>query len=97
MDDALVQVALDLANRPYLGWSMPDTEGYVGEFPVETAEEFFRALTIHAGITLHIRVLTGKNRHHILESIFKGVGRALRAALETNPRFGGVPSTKGVL
>jgi imidazoleglycerol-phosphate dehydratase len=97
MDEALVQVALDVANRPYLAWKMADMDGSVGEFPVEMAEEFFRALTVHAGLTLHIQVLAGRNRHHVLESMFKGVGMALRLALAANPRFDGVPSTKGVL
>lgn len=97
MDEALVQVALDLSNRPYLVWDVDATEGMVGDFPMEMAEEFFRAVCVHAGITLHIRLLYGKNRHHILEAIFKGFGRALGLAARENPRFEGVLSTKGVL
>ncbi|WP_282433392.1 imidazoleglycerol-phosphate dehydratase HisB [Desulfitobacterium chlororespirans] len=97
MDEALVQVALDLSNRPYLVWDVECPEGMVGGFPVEMAEEFFRAVSVQAGITLHIRLLSGKNRHHILEAIFKGFGRALGLALRENPRFQGVLSTKGVL
>lgn len=97
MDEALAQIALDIANRAYLVWQVDCPEGMIGEFPVEMAEEFFRALAVQAGLTLHIRLLAGKNRHHIVESIFKGTGRALRLALEANPRFQGVPSTKGVL
>lgn len=97
MDEALVQVALDLSNRPYLVWEVNCPDGRVGEFPVEMAEEFFRAVSVQAGITLHIRMLSGKNRHHILEAVFKGFGRALGLAVRENPRFKGVLSTKGVL
>lgn len=97
MDEALVQVALDLSNRPYLVWDVDCPDGMVGEFPVEMAEEFFRALAVQAGITLHIRMISGKNRHHILEAAFKGVGRALGLAGRANSRFSGVLSTKGVL
>jgi imidazoleglycerol-phosphate dehydratase len=97
MDEALVQVALDLSNRPYLVWDVDCPEGMVGEFPVEMAEEFFRAVAVQAGITLHIRQLSGKNRHHILEAVFKGFGRALGLAVRQNPRFSGILSTKGVL
>ncbi|WP_425803512.1 imidazoleglycerol-phosphate dehydratase HisB [Desulfitobacterium sp. Sab5] len=97
MDESLVQVALDLSNRPFLVWDVECPEGMIGDFPVEMAEEFFRALAVNAGITLHIHLLTGKNRHHIMEAIFKGVGRALGLAVRVNPRFTGVLSTKGVL
>ncbi len=97
MDEALVQVALDISNRAYLVWDVECPTGNVGEFPVEMAEEFFRAFAVQAGLTLHIRLLSGKNRHHILEAIFKGVGRALGLALRANTRFSGVLSTKGVL
>ncbi|MGI1660375.1 MAG: imidazoleglycerol-phosphate dehydratase HisB [Desulfitobacterium sp.] len=97
MDEALVQVALDLSNRPYLVWEVDCSEGMVGEFPVEMAEEFFRAVAVQAGLTLHMRQISGKNRHHILEATFKGFGRALGLAVRENPRFQGVLSTKGVL
>lgn len=97
MDEALVQVALDLSNRAFLVWDVQCPDGMVGEFPVEMAEEFFRALAVQCGITLHIRQLAGKNRHHILEAVFKGVGRALGLAVRVNERVDGVLSTKGVL
>jgi imidazoleglycerol-phosphate dehydratase len=97
MDEALVQVALDLSNRPYLIWEVDCPEGMLGDFPVEMAEEFFRAVSVHAGITLHMRLISGKNRHHILEAAFKGFGRALGLAVRQNPYFTGVLSTKGVL
>lgn len=97
MDESLVQVALDLSNRPFLVWDVECPDGMIGDFPVEMAEEFFRAFAVNAGITLHIHLLIGKNRHHIMEAIFKGVGRALGLAVRVNPRFTGVLSTKGVL
>lgn len=97
MDEALVQVALDLSNRAFLVWDVQCHDGMVGAFPVEMAEEFFRALVVQSGITLHIRQLAGKNRHHILEAVFKGVGRALGLAVRVNSRVDGVLSTKGVL
>lgn len=97
MDEALVQVALDLSNRAYLVWDVDCPDGMVGEFPTEMAEEFFRALAVQSGLTLNIRQLSGKNRHHIMEAAFKGVGRALGLALRQNTRYSGVLSTKGVL
>ena len=97
MDEALVQVAVDISNRGYLVWQVDCPEGTVGDFPVEMAEEFFRALALNAGITLHINLLSGKNSHHILEAIFKGVGRALGLASRYNARQEGIPSTKGTL
>ena len=97
MDEALVQVALDISNRAYLVWAVDCPDGMVGEFPVEMAEEFFRALAVQSGLTLHVRQLSGKNRHHIMEATFKGVGRALGLALLRNTRYSGILSTKGVL
>lgn len=97
MDEALVQVAVDISNRPFLVWDVACPDGSVGDFPVEMAPEFFRALATEAGLTLHIRTFSGANRHHILEAVFKGVGRALGLATQKNPRFNGVLSTKGTL
>lgn len=97
MDEALVQVAVDISNRGYLAWKVDCAEGMVGDFPVEMAEEFFRAFALNAGITLHINLTSGKNRHHILEAVFKGVGRALGLAAKYNDRYDGIPSTKGTL
>src|SRR5665648_84483 len=97
MDEALVQVALDVSNRAYLVWDVDCPDGRVGEFPIEMAEEFFRALAVQSGLTLHVRQISGKNRHHIMEAAFKGVGRALGLALRKNTRYSGVLSTKGVL
>lgn len=97
MDEALAQIAVDFANRAYLVWDVECPDGLVGEFPVEMAEEFFRALSAQAGLTLHIRLLSGRNRHHILEAVFKGVGRAMGLAVRKNLRYTGVLSTKGTL
>lgn len=97
MDEALVQVALDLSNRACLVWDVDCPDGMVGEFPIEMAEEFFRALAVQSGLTLNVRQLSGKNRHHIMEAAFKGVGRALGLALRQNTRYSGILSTKGVL
>lgn len=97
MDEALVQVAADISNRGFLVWKVDCPEGMVGDFPVEMAEEFFRALATNAGITLHICLLDGKNRHHILEAVFKAVGRAFGLAVRKNSHVVGVPSTKGSL
>lgn len=97
MDEALAQVAIDISNRGYLVWNVDCPDGFVGDFPVEMAEEFFRALALNAGITLHVILLSGKNRHHILEAVFKAVGRALGLAARNNSRISEVLSTKGSL
>lgn len=96
MDEAAVSCALDLSNRAFLVYENFDIIGKVGEFDVELAEEFFRAVATNAGITLHIAKIRGKNNHHIIEAAFKAFAVALRRALAKNERAG-VPSTKGVL
>jgi imidazoleglycerol-phosphate dehydratase len=95
MDEAAVSCALDLSNRPYLVCES-DIFGKVGEFDVELAEEFFHALVSNCGITCHIIVERGRNKHHILEASFKAFAVALRRALAENVKLG-IPSTKGVL
>ena len=95
MDEAAVNCALDLSNRPFLVYESIN-EGKVGEFDVELANEFFQALAFNAAITLHIAKIRGRNYHHILEASFKACAVALRRALAKNARVG-VPSTKGVL
>lgn len=95
MDEAAVECALDLSNRPYLVYEI-EMDGKVGEFDVELAEEFFRALMGNAGLTAHIVALRGKNKHHLLEAAFKAFAVALRRSLVKNERAG-IPSTKGVL
>lgn len=95
MDEAAVECALDLSNRPYLVYDVA-MDGKVGAFDVELAEEFFRAVMSHAGISAHIVALRGKNKHHLLEAAFKAFAVALRRSLVPNARVG-IPSTKGVL
>ncbi|HEY5649040.1 MAG TPA: imidazoleglycerol-phosphate dehydratase HisB [Nitrospiria bacterium] len=98
MDETLARVDLDLSGRPHLTYKVPlPKKRMIRDFDVELIEEFFRALVIHAGMTLHINVVYGKNPHHILEAVFKAFGRALDIAVSLDPRTTGVPSTKGTL
>ena len=98
MDEALTRAALDLSGRPYLVWSLPFPTQKIGTFDTELAREFFTAFAMNAAITLHVEGLAGANSHHIAESAFKAVARALREAVEPDPRaMGALPSTKGTL
>ncbi|MEM8850465.1 MAG: imidazoleglycerol-phosphate dehydratase HisB [Pseudomonadota bacterium] len=98
MDDTLVRAALDLSGRPYLCWDVTMTANHIKSFDTELVREFFQAFATHAGITLHVDGLRGINSHHIAEATFKSVARALRDALEADPRKSdAIPSTKGVL
>ncbi len=98
MDDTLVRSALDLSARPYLVWNVDFPSAKIGTFDTELVREFFQALSTHGGITLHIDALHGLNSHHIAEAAFKSVARALREAVETDPRKADeIPSTKGAL
>ncbi|QFQ87222.1 imidazoleglycerol-phosphate dehydratase HisB [Paracoccus kondratievae] len=98
MDDALVRAALDLSARPWLGWNVDFPAQKIGSFDTELVREFFQALSTHGGITLHVDRLHGVNAHHIAEATFKAIARALREAVEPDPRMAGVlPSTKGAL
>ncbi|MDK3075709.1 imidazoleglycerol-phosphate dehydratase HisB [Sedimentitalea sp. JM2-8] len=98
MDDALVRTALDLSGRPYLVWNVDLPTAKIGTFDTELVREFFQALSTHGGITLHVDRLHGLNSHHIAEAAFKSVARALREAVQTDPRKAdAVPSTKGAL
>jgi len=98
MDDAQVRCALDLSARPFLVWNVDMPTAKIGTFDTELVREFFQALATHGGITLHIDMIHGFNSHHIAEATFKAVARALRIALETDPRKSdAVPSTKGML
>ena len=96
MDEALSRVVLDISGRPYLGYRVK-VRGKVKDFNLELVESFFKAVADNAGITLHIELLYGTNRHHIVEAIFKGFGRALDEATRLDKRRAGVPSTKGTL
>jgi imidazoleglycerol-phosphate dehydratase len=98
MDETLTRVALDASNRPYLIWKVAFTRQKLGEFDTELFKEWFQAFAQHAGVTLHIENIYGDNSHHIVESCFKGLARALRQAVEIDPRQAdAVPSTKGAL
>jgi len=97
MDESLVTVALDLSMRPYLVFEVKLGRRKIGNFDLELVEEFFKALSTHARMTLHIGLLHGRNSHHIVEAVFKGVGRALRQAVSVDQRLKGIPSTKGIL
>ena len=98
MDDALIRAALDLSGRPFLVWNVDFPAQKIGTFDTELVREFFQALSTHGGITLHVDRLHGLNAHHIAEASFKAVARALREAVESDPRMEGeLPSTKGAL
>jgi imidazoleglycerol-phosphate dehydratase len=98
MDETLTRVALDASNRPYFIWQVEFPIPKVGNMDTELFKEWFQALSQSAGLTLHVENLYGANSHHIIESCFKGLARALRQAVEIDPRkAGAVPSTKGVL
>ena len=98
MDDAQVACALDLSGRPFLVWNMTFPTAKIGSFDTELVREFFQALATHGGITLHLDQIHGVNSHHIAEAAFKAVARALRMAVEPDPRLGdALPSTKGAL
>ncbi|MES2308304.1 MAG: imidazoleglycerol-phosphate dehydratase HisB [Verrucomicrobiota bacterium] len=101
MDETLTRVALDFSGRPYLDFRVPKKVPMIrlkaGDFPAQLLEEFLRGISQQAGLTLHIEVLETKEVHHLIESVFKGLARALGMALERNPRIKGVPSTKGII
>ena len=98
MDEALARVALDISGRPWLVWNAAFTQPRLGEMDTELFEHWFHSIAQAVGLTLHIELLYGQNNHHIIEGIFKGFARAMRQAVELDPRKGGaIPSTKGVL
>ena len=98
LDEALVMAAVDISGRGELFWDVPISAQKVGTFDTELGHEFFAGLARDAGITLHLRLVCGENAHHILEATFKAAARALREAVEPDPRMAGsIPSTKGSL
>ncbi|WP_260926907.1 imidazoleglycerol-phosphate dehydratase HisB [Novosphingobium sp. 9] len=98
MDEALARVALDISGRPWLVWKAEFTQVKLGELDTELIEHWFHSIAQAVGITLHIELIYGVNNHHICEGIFKGFARAMRQAVELDPRKGGaIPSTKGQL
>jgi imidazoleglycerol-phosphate dehydratase len=98
MDETLTRVSLDASNRPYLIWKVGFSKPKLGDMDTELFKEWFQAFAQHGGLTLHVENLYGENNHHIVESCFKGLARALKQAIEIDPRqSGAVPSTKGTL
>ncbi len=97
MDESLVMVSLDLSGRPFIVFKVEIPAAKVGNFDTELVEEFLRAFAFNAGVTLHVKLLEGGNTHHIIEAIFKALGRALREAVSIDPKIDGVLSTKGQL
>lgn len=97
MDEAHIMVSLDISGRPYLNYDVDLKAGYIGSYDCEMTEEFLRAVAVNAGLTLHVKMLAGKNGHHIVEAVFKALGRALDDATRQDERIVGVMSTKGVL
>lgn len=97
MDEVLVTVAVDISGRPHLVYEADLPVEMIGQYDTSLTEEFLRAFVNKAGLTLHIRLAGGGNAHHIVEAVFKGLARALRAACQIDPRVSGVPSTKGSL
>jgi imidazoleglycerol-phosphate dehydratase len=98
MDETMTRAAIDVSGRPFLVWNVAFTSPKIGTFDTELVREFFQALAMNAGITLHIQNIYGANNHHIAETCFKAVARVLRAATEIDPRQAGrIPSTKGTL
>ena len=97
MDETLAQVCLDFSGRPFLVFGAEIPKIQLGNYDAEMTEEFFRAVAMHCGLTLHIRVLYGSNVHHIIEAIFKAFARAVAEAVAVDPRVKGVMSSKGVL
>jgi imidazoleglycerol-phosphate dehydratase len=97
MDEVLVTSAVDLSGRPFFVWSAEVPNEMLGTFNAPLAEEFWRAVSTHGAFNLHVVCQYGKNAHHVIEGIFKATARALRQAIEIDPRMTGVPSTKGVL
>lgn len=98
MDETLTRVALDISNRPYLIWKVDFTQDRLGEMDTELFREWFQAFAFNAGLTLHVETLYGLNNHHMIESSYKALARALRQAIEIDPRKAdAIPSTKGTL
>ncbi|HBY03913.1 MAG TPA: imidazoleglycerol-phosphate dehydratase HisB [Desulfotomaculum sp.] len=97
MDEALVMTAIDISGRGFLVFEVNFPSPRIGDFDTELVEEFFRALAVNGGLTLHIRQLSGTNSHHICEAVFKSLGRALRSAVSFDERIKDIPSTKGVI
>jgi imidazoleglycerol-phosphate dehydratase len=97
LDEALVQSVVDLSGRPFFAYDVELKHAKIGAFDVELIHDFLLAMVNQAGMNLHVRMLAGRNPHHVIEATFKGLARALDRATERDPRMRGIPSTKGVL
>ena len=97
MDETLTRVALDFSGRPYLEYRAPEPVEPIGAFSFQLVEEFLRAFAVHAGVNLHVEILYGRDAHHMAESVFKGLAKAVDQACQIDPRVTGIPSTKGTL
>jgi imidazoleglycerol-phosphate dehydratase len=97
MDETLTRVVLDFSGRPYLEYRAPNAVESIGAFSFQLVEEFLRAFSVHAGANLHVEVLYGRDAHHMAESVFKALAKAVDQACTIDPRVTGVPSTKGIL
>ncbi|MCE5228786.1 imidazoleglycerol-phosphate dehydratase, partial [bacterium] len=97
MEETLVECVLDFCGRPYLAWKARMPKGKVGDFDIELAEDFFRAVAMNAGLTLHLVLHYGRNAHHIIEAMFKSMARALAQSVARDQAISGVLSTKGKL
>ena len=97
MDETLVRISLDFSNRPFLHYEVIIKDQKVGAFDTELAKEFLRAFSLHGGITMHVDMVRGENSHHIIEAIFKALGKALDQATTIDPRIQGTLSSKGII
>jgi imidazoleglycerol-phosphate dehydratase len=97
MAESKVEVALDLSNRPYLVYRVDLTNDRIGSFDATLTEDFLYAFAQNAGLDLHVDLIYGKSPHHVVEAVFKGTARALRQAIEIDPRERGLPTVKGAL
>src|SRR5271156_4251247 len=97
MDETLARVVLDFSGRPYLEYRAPSGVAPIGAFAFQLVEEFLRGFSVHAGVNLHVEILYGRDAHHMAESVFKGLAKAVDQACQIDPRVQGIPSTKGVL
>jgi imidazoleglycerol-phosphate dehydratase len=97
MDETLTRVVVDFSGRPYLEYRAPESVESIGAFSFQLVEEFLRAFAVHAGVNLHVEILYGRDAHHMAESVFKGLAKAVDQACQIDGRVTGVPSTKGIL
>ena len=97
MDETLTRVVLDFSGRPFLDYRAPKAVEPIGFFSFQLVEEFLRAFAVNAGVTLHVEILYGRDAHHMAESVFKGLAKAIDEACQLDPRVTGIPSTKGIL